>query len=67
MKAKKGIDCTAAEAQEQQDKVNDITEKMMMLHNQVFLFLQWQFETHFFENGISQHLMTHFFKSLIQI
>ena len=40
MKAKKGIDCTAAEAQEQQDKVNDITEKMMMLHNQVLLFLK---------------------------
>eukprot|EP00400_MALV-I_sp_L67-5_P000689 gene689-734_t len=35
MKAKKGIDCTAAEAQDQQDKVNELTEKTMILHNQV--------------------------------
>jgi len=35
MKAKRGIDCSAAEAQEQQDKVNEIHEKMLMLHNQV--------------------------------
>merc|ERR1712196_188589 len=35
MKAKRGIDCSAAEAQEQQEKVQDLTEKTMMLAQQV--------------------------------
>lgn len=35
MKAKRGIDCTPQEAQEQKDRVDDLGEKVMLLHNQV--------------------------------
>jgi len=35
MKAKRGIDCTPAEAQEQQDKVEELGSRVMKIHNEV--------------------------------